>query len=114
MTRGLLVVPVLLVSFAMPVFPQGKEAGKDKDQAFKQGLDAREKKNNWAQVANFMRQAIAARGTESPEKVKGKISVLTGGLLGGGVEYTPHYFLGEALSQQGDCAGAMDEWWISE
>jgi hypothetical protein len=37
-----------------------------------------------------------------------------GGVFGGGTEYLPHYFLGEALFNLKDCAGAVAAWSISE
>ncbi|HEY3160184.1 MAG TPA: hypothetical protein VGJ78_14560 [Vicinamibacterales bacterium] len=76
------------------------------DEAFKRGLDAREKKN-WNAAVTEMRQAIANESKESTRKVGG-------GFLRGGTEYVPHYFLGEALYNLNDCAGAVTEWAISE
>jgi hypothetical protein len=47
---------------------------------------------------------------ESARKVQGR-SIL---FFGSGTEYLPHYFLGEALKNLGDCAGAVTEWETSE
>jgi hypothetical protein len=76
------------------------------DDAFKRGLDAREKKN-WNAAAMAMREAIANDAKESPRKIGG-------GLFRGGTEYVPHYFLGEALYNLNDCAGAVTEWALSD
>jgi tetratricopeptide (TPR) repeat protein len=76
------------------------------DDAFKNGLKAKDNKN-WAETARQMRLAIQADPMESLRKVK------SGGLLGVGTketEYLPHFFLGEALLGQNDCAGAVTEW----
>ena len=78
----------------------------DKDDAFRRGLEARDKKN-WNAVVTEMRQAIVNDPKEAPRKVGG-------GFLRGGTEYLPHYFLGEALYNLNDCAGAVTEWAISD
>jgi hypothetical protein len=76
------------------------------DEAFKKGVQARGDKN-WTEVARQLRSAIVSDGQESSRKVRGGIAGVFGG---GGVEYLPHYFLGEALKNQGDCSGAVTEW----
>ena len=79
----------------------------EQDEAFKDGLDARGSKK-WRQAADHMREAIKADPTESARKV-GK------NVFGrGGMEYLPYYFLGEALFNLGDCAGAIEAWGSSE
>ena len=80
--------------------------GNDKDEAFRRGLEARDKKN-WKQAELEMRSALVSDPKESTRKVGG-------GIFRGGMEYLPHYFLGEALYSQNDCAGAVAEWAISE
>ena len=80
--------------------------GNDKDEAFRRGLEARDKKN-WKQAELEMRSALVSDPKESTRKVGG-------GIFRGGMEYLPHYFLGEALYNQNDCAGAVAEWAISE
>ena len=69
-----------------------------------QGLDAA-RRNRWADVAQRMRAAIAARPQE-------------GGLVRctylNQSAYVPHFYLGRALKEQGNCAGAVSEWGISE
>ena len=77
------------------------------DQAFKDGMQARER-SQWPVVVTKMREAVAERSQESPTKIGA-------GLFGiGGMEYLPHYFLGEALFRTNDCAGAVNAWAISE
>lgn len=73
------------------------------DDAFRSGLGARGDKK-WAEVVVQMRSAIQTNGVESPRKIR------TGFLRLDGVEYLPHFFLGEALFYLGDCAGAVNEW----
>jgi hypothetical protein len=78
------------------------------DDAFKKGLQAKNDKN-WAEMAKQMRAAIDANPTESTTK-KVKPSGGITGFLREGVEYLPYYFLGEALNNQNDCAGAVAAW----
>ena len=79
------------------------------DEAFKQGLQARGDKK-WADAARAMRVAIQKDPQESSRKVRSGI----GALIGQGTEYLPHYFLGEALKNLGDCPGAVSAWSASE
>ena len=76
------------------------------EEAFKRGLDAREKKN-WKLAATEMKAAIDLDSKESARKVGG-------GIFRGGTEYVPHYFLGEAFYNLNDCAAAVTEWAISD
>src|SRR5262245_51943053 len=77
------------------------------DDAFKQGLEAR-RDRKWADVMRHMQNAVKADGQESNRKVRS-------GFLGvNGMEYLPHYFLGEAYFNSSDCASAVTEWSISE
>jgi hypothetical protein len=77
------------------------------DEAFKQGLQARGDKK-WADVVRHMQNALKADSQESTRKVRS-------GFLGvQGMEYLPHFFLGEAYYNQQDCGGAVTEWSISE
>ena len=62
------------------------------DDAFKQGLQARGDKK-WADVVRHMQNALKADSQESTRKVRS-------GFLGvQGMEYLPHFFLGEAYLQ---------------
>jgi len=98
------VVWMSLLAFTPAAFAQQAQ-----DEAFKDGLDAREAKK-WQEVVQHMRRAIQADPAESARKVRRGL----GGILGGGTEYLPHYFLAEALFNLGDCAGAVEEWSVSE
>ena len=88
------------------LWPSGSFAQQDKDEAFRRGLEARDKKN-WKQAELEMRSALMGDSKESARKVGG-------GIFRGGMEYLPHYFLGEALYNQNDCAAAVAEWAISQ
>jgi hypothetical protein len=77
------------------------------DDAFKQGLEARGDRK-WGDVVRHMQNAVKADGQESTRKVRS-------GFLGvSGMEYLPHYFLGEAYFNSNDCGSAVAEWSISE
>lgn len=61
--------------------------------------------NDWTQVATLMRQAAAEQPAEG-ERVR---------LYGTRFEvYLPHFYLGQALAEIGDCAGALKELQVSE
>jgi len=93
---------IIMLTLPFPAFAQ--------DDAFRAGLDARADKR-WRDVTVEMRRAIQANPQESTRKVRSRL----GGLLRqGGMEYLPHFFLGEALFNLQDCVGAMDAWSISE
>ena len=77
------------------------------DDAFKQGLQARGDKK-WTDVVRQMQVAVKADSQESTRKVR------SGFLNVNGMEYLPHFFMGEALFNLKDCAGAVNEWTISE
>jgi hypothetical protein len=100
--RVCLVAVAVVVCVALS--PRGAAA--QEDEAFKQGLSARNDKK-WPAAAEAMRRAIQADGKESTRKVRRS-------LLGGSTEYLPYFFLGEALKNQGDCAGAVTAWSSSE
>ncbi len=76
------------------------------DAAFRAGLSARDDKR-WQVAATEMRRAIQADPKESDRRVGG-------GLISRGTQYLPYFFLGEALFQQQDCAGAVEAWAVSE
>jgi hypothetical protein len=79
-------------------------AAADYKEAYKRGLELAER-SNWPGVAQKMREAAAEQGQEG-EPVK---------LYGMRFEtYLPHYYLGLALFQNGDCAGAVAAWRVSE
>jgi hypothetical protein len=77
------------------------------DDAFKKGLEARGDKK-WAEVVRNMQNAVKSDAQESTRKVRA-------GFIGlQGMEYLPHYFLGEAFLNMQDCGAAVTEWSISE
>lgn len=82
------------------------------DDAFRRGLDAREKRQ-WQAVVSSMREAIKQRPRESTERVRSGIGAVFGA---GGTEYLPYYFLGEAYYRYPtpDCANAVNAWAESE
>ncbi len=76
----------------------------DYKKAYGDGLTA-VRDGNWRQVAALMRAAIAERSTEG-ERIR---------LYGTRFEvYLPHFYLGQALAETGDCAGALRELQLSE
>jgi hypothetical protein len=91
------------LAVAAVMVPLPATAQREKDEAFKTGLDARKDKQ-WSAVVTEMRRAIQEDAKESTRKV-GR------GFLGaGGTEYLPYYFLGEAYFRQNDCANAVVAW----
>ena len=82
-------------------------SAQSEDEPFRRGLAARGDKR-WAVVVDAMRQAIAANRMETTRKVGARP------IFGGGTEYLPYYFLGEAFKNLGDCASAVTTWEISE
>jgi hypothetical protein len=100
MLRALLAVGCLL---AVPSWAMAQ------DEAFKQGLEARGDRK-WPDVVRHMQNAIKSDPQEAPRKVRSGLAAL----VGAGTEYLPHFFLGEAYYNQGDCGGAVTEWLVSE
>ena len=100
-------VVLSMVALGAPL--QAQDKARDTEEIFKKALDAREKPN-WVEAEKLMRQAIGFNSKESLEKARRGIR----DRFGGGTEYLPHFFLGEALFQQNDCVGAMAAWAISE
>jgi hypothetical protein len=76
----------------------------DYKDTYKQGVEAAEK-GRWADVARLMQQSIAGKPAEG-ETIR---------FYGQRFEpYLPHYYLGLALSNTGDCEGALRSFGISE
>ncbi|MEQ1759521.1 MAG: hypothetical protein ABL986_14470 [Vicinamibacterales bacterium] len=102
-TRLRWLVPVLVLSAL------ATDAAAQAD-AFRDGIRARNDRR-WAEAATRMRAAIQENATESTEKVR-----ITGlaFISFNSVEYLPHYFLGEALFNGGDCVAAVTAWEESE
>lgn len=89
----------LLALFAVPSLAQ------DHKKLFSDGFKAIEDRK-YARATELLRRAIAQQATEEKTKV-----LIYGGRY---VDYLPHYYLGLALAEQGDCAGAVREWDLSE
>jgi hypothetical protein len=102
--KPLLACAVWLGAVALPPAAQAQ------DDAFRAGLDARDDKN-WQVAATQMRLAIQGDPKESTRRVRSGVS---GIFRQGGMEYFPHYFLGEALFNLQDCVGAIEAWSRSE
>ena len=101
---------LLLSSAIWMVTMLAASAAHAQDDAFKTGLNARGDRK-WQDVVVQMRRAIQDDGTESTRMVRSGI----GGLLRqGGTQYLPYFFLGEALFNTQDCAGAVAAWSRSE
>jgi hypothetical protein len=77
------------------------------DDDFRRGMAAR-RDRKWAEDASAMRAAIAMDTKESTRTVRRRVGGLP--VPGSGDEYLPHFFLGEALFNMQDCAGALNAW----
>lgn len=87
---------------------QGDEAFKRAMQERERTPDARNKNpTDWPRIEKDLRVALKADGVDSGRRVGG-------GVFNRGDEYLPHFFLGEARYQQGNCTDALNEWDESE
>ena len=92
----------VLLSFGWLLFPSLLGAD-DVQDAYKQGLKAIDDQQ-WDLAAEKMREALAGRSEESGKLLmKGRFR-----------RYLPHYFLGVALFELGDCESALASWAESE
>ncbi|MCP4656958.1 MAG: hypothetical protein GY856_16225 [bacterium] len=87
---------IALLGLAAALLFTGIAAG-DAKESYRSGLDAVEA-GRWEEAVRHLRQAIAERGEE-----KGTFR-----------RYLPHYYLGVALAEQGDCRAAIEAWAESE
>jgi hypothetical protein len=79
-------------------------ASADYKDSYKQGVEAIEK-SRWADAARLMQTAIAGKSAEG-ETIR---------FYGQRFEpYLPHFYLGLALFNSGDCVGALRSWAVSE
>ena len=101
------VVTLSLVAAAV-IFAADARAQANADDVFRQGLQAY-RQGQWQRAASLMVEAIKLRPQESKERVGG----VFGGAFGGGDQYLPHFYLGDALFQLDNCAAAIKEWAIS-
>jgi hypothetical protein len=98
-TRGL---PFALALGVLLAVPHGASA--DYKDTYKQGVEAVEK-SRWPDAARLMQAAIAGKSVEG-ETIR---------FYGQRFEpYLPHYYLGLALFNSGDCVGALRSWAVSE
>ena len=81
--------------------------------AFKNGFDAWNEKK-WDDVVKFMREAIETNPMETTDKVQVGRRAATLGVAPRLTEYLPHYYLGDALKNRGECGPAVTEWEISQ
>lgn len=92
--RRALALLMLLAVAPLPLRGDAKEA-------YKRGHDAIAQKK-WEEAARQFRQAI----TERPEAAAGVLGVFG--------RYTPHYWLGVALAEGGECRGAVEAFGVAE
>ena len=97
-TQGTLAAGLALAALLTACAP--REAYADADDSFKKGYRAIERKR-WSEAIEHLRQAIAER-----PQAGGRVR-LQGMFF---AEYMPHYYLGLALLNAGDCQGALAAW----
>jgi hypothetical protein len=89
---------------ALALFGLSNLASADYKDTYKQGVEAIEK-SRWADAARLMQEAIAGKSVEG-ETIR---------FYGQRFEpYLPHFYLGLALFNSGDCVGALKSWATSE
>ncbi|MFV2072909.1 MAG: hypothetical protein ACC742_09700 [Thermoanaerobaculales bacterium] len=87
---------LIMISVAAPLFA-------DYRTDYTAGLEAVQRRD-WPEVERLMRAAAAAKGSEGRVRLYGMRFD----------PYIPHYYIGVALLEQGDCAGALNAWLVSE
>lgn len=92
--RSLALVTFLALLAPLPLWGDAKEA-------YRRGHEAIAQKR-WDEAARQFRQAIAER----PEADAGVLGVFR--------RYTPHYWLGVALAEHGECRGAVEAFAVAE
>lgn len=80
-------------------------AGDYKD-SFRKGVDASNRRR-WTEARDMLALAVQQNGQDTGERI-----TISG--FGNYEPYLPHYFLGVALKNLGDCAGAVRAWNTSE
>jgi hypothetical protein len=90
------IVTLILLSATAPSFADYRSDYAD-------GLEAVQRQD-WPEVERLMRAAAASKGSEGRVRIYGMRFD----------PYLPYYYLGVALFEQGDCAGALDAWQTSE
>ena len=97
------------VCLCIGLFFSGAAIAHAQEQQFERGVRARDEER-WRDVIAQMAAAIEADGKESERKIGRNL----GGLFGGGTEYLPYFFLGEAYFRLNECAPAIEAWSRSE
>ena len=82
-----------------------KPAG-DYREVYRRGINAKNRKQ-WKDAATLFEQALQLRSTDTGERIS-----ITG--FGNIEPYVPHYYLGLALMNLNDCAGALRNWELAE
>jgi hypothetical protein len=91
-------------ALALLMAPFARPAAADYKDSYKQGIEAVEK-SRWADAVRLMEEAIASKAAEG-ETIR---------FYGQRFEpYLPHFYLGLALFNSGDCVGALRSWATSE
>jgi hypothetical protein len=85
--------------------PPTTSSGSYRD-SFKKGVEATNERR-WRDAQSLFETALQQNPTESTERI-----TISG--FGNVQPYVPHYYLGLALKNQNDCAGALKEWNESE
>ncbi len=102
-SRRSLLAAELAVAIVAASLVSGRPAAAQYLNAYKAGLDAIEAKD-WQRAESSMSEALAERGEE---KVKLPVKLFLR-------PYLPHFYLGYARFERGDCAGALAAWAESE
>jgi hypothetical protein len=78
----------------------------DYREIYRKAIDAKNRRR-WDDAARLFQQALALRGTDTGERIS-----ISG--FGNIEPYLPHYYLGVALMNLGDCDRALENWDLSE
>jgi len=89
----------ILLGLALHAWPAAADFRDD----YKRGIEALER-GQWSQAATLFRQAAAERPDEKARLSRSPFSK----------RYLPHFYLGEALLEMGDCERALTAWAESE
>jgi hypothetical protein len=91
-----------------PPAPSGAASASvgDYREVYRRAINAKNRKQ-WKDAAGLFQQSLQLRGTDTGERVS-----ITG--FGNIEPYVPHYYLGLALMNLGDCSGALQNWELAE
>jgi hypothetical protein len=78
----------------------------DYREVYRRAINAKNRKQ-WKDAAALFQQSLQLRGTDTGERIS-----ITG--FGNIEPYVPHYYLGLALMNLSDCAGALQNWELAE